>query len=401
MLMETLESALSLLLDHVACGGETEQVALLDSVGRVAAAAVTSPIQVPPFDRSPLDGYAVHSEDIASASPESPVTLKVIGEADAGCGEVFRPMRGEALRIMTGAPVPRECDCVIMQERTNEGMDTVEIYAPVGHGKNICWAGEDVSLGQTVLEAGTQITCEHISVLASLGVTHLTCYRRPKVALLCTGDELKQPGEALTFGKIYDSSRSMLTLRIRQLGAECIPLMSEADDPERVARVLTEALETADLVITTGGVSVGKKDIFHQVLPLMQANRLFWKVAIKPGTPMMAGTVNGKLMICLSGNPFASRACFELLARPVIEKLCGIPAPIDRRVKTVFRGSFPKGGKQRRIVRARFDGTCARLTADNNSSGSLFAMIGANCLMDIPADHGELHDGDEVEIVLL
>ena len=183
--MQTLESALELLLSHARPVGESEDVSLTDALGRVAAADVASPVNVPPFDRSPLDGYALHSEDVAGASPESPVVLRVIGEACAGCGERFHPARGEALRVMTGAPVPPACDCVIRQEDTDGADDAVRVYKGVPSGRNICRAGEDVAAGAVVLRAGEKLTSAHIGVLASLGVARVTVYRRVKVALLC------------------------------------------------------------------------------------------------------------------------------------------------------------------------------------------------------------------------
>ena len=399
--MQTLEGALELLLAHGKPVEQTEEVSLPDALGRVAAKDVISPIAVPPFDRSPLDGYGLHSEDIVGASPERPVMLKVIGEACAGCGERFHPARGEAVRLMTGAPVPPECDCVIRQEDTDEGTEMVSIRASVSSGRNICRAGEDVAVGAVVTRAGEKLTSAHIGVLASLGVTRVTVYRRVRVALLCTGDELVQPGSPLPFGKIYDANRATLSARLAELNAQAELLPSEADEPQRVADILAQAARKADVLITTGGVSVGKKDIFHRVLPLMGAERLFWKVAMKPGTPLLCGLYEGKLLLCLSGNPFAALACFELIAKPVLARLAGCAEAVNPRVRARLSGSFGKPSPGRRLIRARFDGERVRITDNNHSSGSLSSMIGCNCLIDIPAGSGALADGDEVEIVLL
>ena len=165
--------------------------------------------------------------------------------------------------------------------------------------------------------------------------------------------------------------------------------------------MLREAADQADLILTTGGVSVGRKDIMHQVLPLMGAERLFWRVAMKPGSPLLCGVYQGKLMICLSGNPFAALACFEVFVRPVLDALSGLAEAGLRRVRAQLRGSFGKASPGRRLIRARFDGAQVLLTGDNHSSGSLATMIGCNCLIDIPAGSGALRDGDEVEIILL
>lgn len=399
--METLESALALLLEHAAPVRETEEVPLGDALGRVAAEDVASPIAVPPFDRSPLDGYCLHSEDIADASREHPAVLTVIGEACAGCGETFSVSRGQALRVMTGAPVPAGCDCVIRQEDTDEGMERVRMYASVPHNRNICWAGEDVPLGAVMMRRGDTITCAHIGVLSSLGVTRVRVYRRVRVALLSTGDELLQPGESLSFGKIYDANRAAITAHLQALGAQAHVLGSAKDEPQAVAQALIEAAKDADVLVTTGGVSVGKKDIMHKVLPLMGAERLFWQVAMKPGSPLLCGVYEGKLLICVSGNPFAALACFEVFAEPVLRKMAGMTAYESRRLRTTLCGRFDKKSPGRRLIRAYFDGTRACLTGSNHSSGSLSSVIGCNCLIDIPAGSGALCDGDEVEIILL
>lgn len=399
--METYEAALSILLGQATPLKETEDIPLQEALGRIVAQAVASPIAVPPFDRSPLDGYALHSADIAAATRENPVALRVIGEACAGCGETFAPGRGEALRLMTGAPVPPMCDCVIRQEDTDEGMDTVRIYASVAGGQNICRAGEDIAAGSVVMQPGEKITFAHIGVLASLGIVRVCVYRRVRVALLCTGDELAQPGETLTPGKIYDANGATLTARLTELGTQVNVLQSEADDATHVAQVLKDASAQADILITTGGVSVGKKDIFHQVLPQMGAQKLFWKIAMKPGSPLLCATYAGKLLICLSGNPFAALACFELFAKPVLRRLSGQAQCESPRLGAVLADGFLKGSPTRRFVRAYFDGQKVHIGTRNHSSGALLGMIGCNCLIDIPAGSKPLSAGDEAEIVML
>lgn len=399
--MESLENALNLLLQHAKTVRETETIPLLQALHRVAAEDVTSPMKVPPFDRSPLDGYALHSADIADASREHPARVKVIGEACAGCGEVFHPARGEALRVMTGAPVPMDCDCVIRQEDTDEGMDVAEIYAAVPYGKNICLAGDDVELGMTLVHAGEVLTATHLAVLASVGLTEVKVRRRVRAALLCTGDELSQPGQPLTFGKIYDANRTALTARLMELGVELVPLGEAPDDPEQVAALLCKAAEKADVMLTTGGVSVGKKDIFHKVLPLMGAQRLFWRISMKPGSPLLGGLYQDKLMICLSGNPFAALCCFEVFAVPVLRALGGQREYMSRRFKTRTKSGYPKASPMRRLIRAQFDGEGVTPAVGNHSSGSLLSNAGCNCLIDIPAGSGPLQANDEVEVILL
>ena len=397
--METLENALRLLLKHTFPVTDTEECLLSDAMGRVCAQDIKSPIAVPPFDRSPLDGYALHSEDLKGACRERPVRLKVIGEADAGCGTVFHPARGEALRIMTGAPVPAECDCVIRQEQTNEGMDTAEFYAEERHNANICRKGEDVPEGRVMIRKGERLTPAHLGVIASMGIAAVSVFRRPRVALVCTGDELLQPGDPWTFGKIYDASRTFLSLRLTELGAQVITAVSISDVPSLAAHTLLSLAEQADLIVTTGGVSVGKKDIMHQVLPLAGAERLFWKLALKPGSPTLCAVLRGKLMICLSGNPFSASACFETLAVPALEKLSGAEGfDLDRSFTAPLANGFGKKSPNRRLIRARYNGASVTIP-ENQSNGSLSSMIGCNCLVDIPAGSGELTSGEPVRVL--
>ncbi len=399
--METLESALALLLDHAQSVTETETVPLLSADGRRMAEDVISPLAVPPFDRSPLDGYCLHSADIAQASRENPAVLRVIGEACAGCGDVFAPGPGEALRVMTGAPVPPCCDCVIRQEDTDEGMDQVRIYAPVKAGGNICRAGEDVARGALVLRSGDVLDPVAIGVLSSLGITEVKVFRQVKVALLCTGDELCAPGQPLPFGKIYDSNRAVLTARLRRLGVAVQVLSDVPDNPEEAAERLRQAAESADILLTTGGVSVGKKDIMHQVLPLLGAQRLLWRIAMKPGSPLLCGLLGQKLLICLSGNPFAALCCFEVFAKPVLAKLGGARDVGIRRLRVPLADGFGKASPGRRLIRARYDGQAVHVDSANHSSGSLMTMLGCNCFVDIPAGSGPLEAGQNVEILLL
>ena len=401
MPVNTIESALEILLAHTESKGEIERVGLMESLGRVLAEDICSSMNVPPFQRSPLDGYALHSEDLKGASREHPVILHVIGEADAGCGTHFTVKRGEALRIMTGAPVPESCDCVIRQEETDEGMAAAQFYGEVASGMNICPEGEDIARGSLMIRRGTLLSSAEIGVMASIGVTEVSVFPRVRVALLCSGDEIRQPGEILSFGQIYDSSRSSLCARLVELGCEVVQAGDCPDDPAEAAKRLCEAAQTADILITTGGVSVGKKDIFHQVLPLMGAERLFWKVAMKPGSPMLCGLYDGKLIICLSGNPFSARAGFELFAKPVLRKLGGMNKIEDDRTEAVLDGEFKKGSPQRRMVRGRVLGGVVRLTEGSQGNGTLSGMMGCNCLIDLPAGSPAMPVGSRVKVILL
>ncbi len=399
--MESLESALALLMEHASPVSRREAVPLENALGRVLAEDVFAPIALPPFDRSALDGYTFRAEDVKEACAENPASLRVVGEILAGCGDELAIGPGQAVRIMTGGQIPEGCNCVIRQEDVTEQDGFVCIPKTFQQGQNICRAGEDVQKGEPVARRGERITAIHAGVLGGLGVTAVAVYARVTAALLCTGDELIPAGTPLTRGKIYNTNQAMLQARLMELGVTPLVLTPGKDDAQEVAIHLLQVLPRVDMILTTGGVSVGKKDILHDVLKLLNAKRLFWRIAMKPGSPLLAGLYEDKLLICLSGNPFAAIACFELFAKPVLMRMSGDTAPVNRRLQVPLNGCFAKASPSRRLIRAVYDGQ--KVTADerNHSSGSLCSMIGCNCLIDIPAGDDGLQSGDIVEIVLL
>lgn len=397
----TIEKAVNLLLQKVDQIRETERVALWDAAGRVLAEDVYACHDQPPFPRSPLDGYAVKSEDIQNASKENPVRLTVLGEVDAGhvCGHTVSS--GTGVRIMTGAPIPEGADCVIRQEDTDYGEDIVEIYKAVGSYENYCFAGEDYKAGTKIMAKDIRLGAVEAGVLASLGLQDVSVYRRPKAAVITTGDEIILPGEPLEGGKIYDSNLYTLVTRLTSLGIEVTCKKRIGDDAARAAEMIREAEEDADLVITTGGVSVGKKDIMHEVLEILPAERIFWRIAIKPGMPTLCGQYKGKLLICLSGNPYGAAVNLELLVRPLLAKMSGRKDLELQRVKAISESAFPKKSMATRYVRARYADGEVRIPDGSNDSGILSSMCGCNCLIELPAGTSGLEKGDEIWAVLL
>lgn len=397
----SLEEALSLLTGSAAPLGR-EEVPRSAALGRTLAEDVTAPLDQPPFDRSPLDGYALRAADTAGASPEHPAVLRVVETVYAG-GVPSRPIGpGEATRIMTGAMLPQGCDCVLQHERTNNGFEVVELYAPLSPHDNYCDRGEDYRTGDLLLPAGTVIDAAAVGVLASAGISSVPVLRRPLVRVLSTGDEVVSPDvHPLPAGKIYGSNQDLLTARLHELGLPDAEGALIGDDPQAVAHEMARLLSGPwDLLITTGGVSAGDKDIFHDALPLLGAQRIFWKVALKPGTPAMFSLWNGKPILSLSGNPFAAAATFELLARPLLAALSGEDRFLPRRTTAVVEGSFPKGSQVRRFLR----GVCheGRVTlSGKNASGLLSSLVGCNCLVDLPAGSGPVSSGDTVSVLLL
>ncbi len=397
----TLKQAQELLLERIEKVKETETISLWEGVDRILAEDITAEHDQPPFPRSPLDGYAVRSADIKGASKECPVRLLVIDEADAGHTSKIQVEKGTAIRIMTGAPIPEGADCVVGQEDTDYGEDIVEIYTKAGAYENYCFAGEDYKAGAKILEKDMRLGAVELGVLASLGLSEVQVFRKVRTAVLTTGDELLLPGEELKPGKIYDSNLYTMVTRLTSLGAEVVQKGRTEDSPEEAAAWIRNAGKEADIIITTGGVSVGKKDIMHDVLKLLECERIFWKIAIKPGMPTLCGLYEGKLLICLSGNPFGAAVNMELLVRPVLAKLMGRKDLEIKKVRAVSESRFPKRSFVTRYVRGFYECGKVRIPEGSNDSGILSSMCGCNCLIEIPAGTAELHKGESVWIILI
>lgn len=396
-----LEQAIDLLLAHAAPVRETERVPLLDAVGRTAAEEVRAGFDNPPFDRSPLDGYTFAAASTRAASAEHPVRLNVIGEECAGDFFAGTVGAGECVRIMTGGAIPAGCDCVVRQEDVREDGDAIHVSFPSEPYENYCYAGEDIKKGVLLIQKGQVITAAHIAVLASEGYGDVSVYRRVRAAVASTGDELLQPGESLQPGKIYNSNLYLLAGRLKELGAEVTVLGSVPDDVERAAEVIASYADRVDLFLTSGGVSVGKKDIMHGVVPALGAERLFWRVCMKPGAPAIAYTRGAMLGIALSGNPFAAYATFELMARPVLARLSGRSEVLPIRRRAVLADAFPKDCPGRRFLRARIEADGRVSLPDQHESGTLFSAAGCNAFVDVPAGTKPLPAGTEVDIVVL
>lgn len=396
-----LEKAVELLLGKVKKIEETECISLWDAVGRIVAGDIHAGHDQPPFSRSPLDGYAVRSEDIKEATKEHPAALTVLCEVDAGHVSKYSVRPGTAVRIMTGAPIPDGADCIVGQEDTDYGEDIVNIYETVGPYENYCFQGEDYKAGTKLLTQGTKLGAVEIGVLASLGREDVVVYRSPKAAVITTGDEIVLPGEKLEDGKIYDSNLYTLVTRLTSLGIEVTRKERAEDEAALVADRIRIAAEDADIIITTGGVSVGRKDIMHEVLELLPSKRLFWRIAIKPGMPTLCAEYEGKLLICLSGNPYGATVNLELLVRPLLAKMSGRNELKLQRVWAMSESVFPKKSMVTRYVRAYYEDGRVRIPEGSNASGILSSMCGCNCLIELPSGTPKLKKGDEVCVILL
>ena len=396
-----LEQAVEILLAHASPVTETEDVPLLDAVGRVAAEDIKAGFDNPPFDRSPLDGYTFAAASTRMATAESPVTLRVVAEECAGDFFAGTVGAGECVRIMTGGAIPKGCDCVVRQEDVREDGDAIRIPFTSKPYENYCYAGEDIKKGTVILRQGQIIHAAQIAVLASEGHATVHVHRRVRVAVASTGDELLQPGEPLRPGKIYNSNLYLLAGRLKELGAEVTVVGSVPDDVERATEVIASYADKVDVFLTSGGVSVGKKDIMHGVVPALGAERLFWRVCMKPGAPAIAYTRGRLLGIALSGNPFAAFATFELMAKPALLRIAGQTDVMPARRRAVLADAFPKECLGRRFLRARMEADGRVSLPDQHESGSLFSAAGCDAFVDVPAGTKPLAAGTEVEVVLL
>ncbi|MCI8401746.1 MAG: molybdopterin molybdotransferase MoeA [Lachnospiraceae bacterium] len=398
----TLEEAVACVTDITEPVRDVEWVKLSDCLGRILAQDMEAQFDNPPFDRSPVDGYACRAADTKGADRNHPVLLKVVEEIDAGQYSEREIRPGEAVRIMTGAAIPAGCDCCLRQESTNYGESTVEIYEEVSVHDNYCDRGEDFKAGTQMMKAGEKLGYIETGNLAGMGCEKVPVYRRPRIALITTGDEVTLPGTPLLPGRIYNSNRFLLEARLKELGCEAMWVESTGDDAMKVAEQVKRAADRgADLILTTGGVSVGKKDILHEALPLLGAVKLFWRVRLKPGTPTICSLYHGIPVISLSGNPFGAITNLELLVRPMLARLTNDPSLQVQVVSGIMESSFPKESRGRRFIRAIYGGGKVCLPDGLHSSGVLSSMKGCNCLVDIAPGTKALAPGDQVRVWLL
>ncbi|AKH21290.1 gephyrin-like molybdotransferase Glp [Sedimenticola thiotaurini] len=396
--MKPLEEALALLLSHAQAVPEYDTVSLAEANGRVLAEPVISQINMPPWDNSAMDGYAVNTADLN----ETPCTLPVSQRIPAGAAP--EPLAaGTAARIFTGAPVPPNADAVVIQEVCEQQGDQVTIRQSAAPGANIRNAGEDTRIGQKVLQAGTRLGAQHIGLAASVGVSELTVYRRLKVALFSSGDELISPGQPLGPGQIYNSNEYTLRALLQALGCEIISLGIVKDTFEATCDALSRAAGQADLVMTSGGVSVGEEDHLKPAVEALGSLDL-WKIAIRPGKPLAFGHIQGTPFIGTPGNPVSLFVTFCLFARPFILKRQGVREAEQTPTPILARADFdwPKAEKRREFARAQLNldaqGEAQVSLYSSRSSGVLNSLTWANGLAILP-EQQTLVRGDMVQFL--
>ena len=397
-----LEDALEEIGKHTKKIIDTQNIEVKKAGGFCLAEDVYAGIDNPPFPRSPVDGYAVRAEDIRGAVRGNPASLRVAGCIYAGDnGQAYELKPGEAYRIMTGAPFPVGADTAVKQEDTDYGEDMVRIYKSQKPWDNYCFQGEDYKKETLLLKKGSRITFAEQGILAGIGRTKVKVYRRPVIRVLTTGDELCQPGMDLKPGKIYDSNGMMVSARLHELGVSSKSVAHCSDSEKGLARKLEHEAEDADILITTGGVSVGKKDILHGALEILGAKKIFWRVRLQPGTPTIFSVYKNTLILSLSGNPFGAMANLELLLRPMLKKMTGDPAFDMEMRRGIMEADFEKRCKVRRFVRAVYKDGKVSFPQGIFSSGAIGTLRGCNCLLDIPAGKENVKAGEQVAVWML
>lgn len=401
--MKTVEEALQEILDSVR-PLEIEQVTLLDSLNRVLARDINSSRFIPPRDNSAMDGYALRSEDIMSASRQRPVTLRCVEEIPAGGYSARVLASGEAARIMTGAPIPEGADTVVKIEDVTVDAEGVTFYAPSEKGVNIRRRGEDVVDGETILTKGTPIGPAQLGMLAATGNALVPLYRRPVVAIIATGDELIAVDGDPSPGKIVSSNSYTLYGQVVEAGAVPLPLGIARDTREDLLAHFTLAKERADVIVSSGGVSMGDYDYVRDVLRELGAEVRFESVAQRPGKPFTFALLNGLLLFGVPGNPVSAMVSFEQYIRPAIRKMTGHRALFRRTVKATLEEPLTKKGGFTYFLRGLLTGRDGRFTVTttgDQGSGILKSMARANCIIVLPRHMTTIESGSEAAVQVI
>jgi len=400
--MISVEEALDKILSHIQPLG-TEKVSLMDALGRVLAEDIHAPRDIPPLDNSGMDGYAVRWEDIVDASQDRSTRLEVIEDLPAGFIAKKEVRKGQAIRIMTGAPIPEGADTVVPVEETKKDGNFVLISKAIVLGDSIRHAGEDVKKGDRVISKGDLIRPAEIGMLASVSRSSIHVYQRPLVAILCTGEELVDVDESLNDAKIVSSNSYTLAAQVRDCGAIPMQLGIAKDRKEAIEQKLSQGLR-ADVLVSSAGVSVGDYDYVRDVLSDLGMEMIFWKVAMRPGKPLAFGTIRGKPVFGLPGNPVSSMVSFEQFVRPSLLKMMGHSNLFRPVIEAILKEEIHKEPGRRHFIRAfvsfEQDHYYVTTTGDQGSA-ILRSVIKANGLVMIPENERYVRAGEKVKVQLL
>ena len=412
--MISVPQAREIILKNIFPVKENELIKIESALVRVCALDVKSKENIPPFDNSAMDGFAVRAEDVKGSTGKNPKILEVVGSLAAGytTGKINR--RGEAIRIMTGAPLPNGADSVVMVEDTeivhssqfivhSKKKELVKILKAVEKGENVRYAGEDVKKGEVVIPKGSILKSGHIGMLASLGFSRIKVFRKAKVAILATGDELVQIKQKLTLGKIRNSNSYSLYAQVLKAGALPILLGIARDNKKAIEDKIRQGL-SADVLIVCGGVSVGDYDFVKDVLKDVGTEMKFWRVAMKPGKPLAFGLMEKVPVFGLPGNPVSGMVSFEQFVRPALLKMSGAKDIFRFRLPAVFSGNFEKKKGLRyflRVILTNKDGRMYASLTGPQGSGILRSMVLANGIAELPEDMEAIRAGESAEVTYL
>jgi molybdenum cofactor synthesis domain-containing protein len=383
-----------------------EEVPLLEAYDRVLMENVVSALDIPPFNRSTVDGYAVKAEDTFGAEENQPAKLAVCGMVNIGEPPQVRVGKGEAAEIVTGAPVPDGADAVVMVEDTDREDAELRVFRAVTRNENVMKRGTDIKKGETVLVAGRVLGASEIGVLAALGLTTVKVFKVPVVAVLSTGGEVTEPGRELPAGKIYDINAYSLSTAVKESGGKPVYLGVVPDDKAELRKALEQALASADIVMTSGGVSVGPKDLTPQIVnSLGEPGVLVSGIAVKPGKPTTIALIGKKPVFAMPGHPTSALLLFHLLARPVIQRMAGRPAKENKMTKAlaVTRMFSAKGRRTFVMVKLKRDKSNGLVAepVESGASGAITTLAKADGYVEIPANQQFIDAGEEVVVSLL
>lgn len=396
----SLDEAIEILNNNVT-NLDIEEVDLINGLNRVISENIYSKINNPPFNKSAMDGYALISNNFELSNKK----LKVIDKVYAGgvCNSIVN--EDTAVRIMTGAPIPKGANAVIKQEDVTLEDDYIILNKSLKENENICVKGEDISKGSLLVKSNKKLDYADIGILASSGINRIKVYKRPKIAFISTGDEVMDIGLELEEGKIYNSNKYSILSRIKELGYKAKYINHINDNFYEIGNYIEDISKEADLIITTGGVSVGEKDLLKDAINTTSGEKLFWKIAIKPGSAVLCSKVNKSIVISLSGNPTAALTTFELLVKPTLEKLSGGKEVKINREKAILLQDMKKKNPQRRFIRGFVEiDNCKQyvhITQTKSGNGILSSAINSNCIIEIEANSDGKNQGDLVDIIKL
>jgi molybdenum cofactor synthesis domain-containing protein len=384
--------------------GEEEAV-LLEAYNRVLAEDIVSTLDIPPFNRSTVDGYAVKADDTFGADENQPVTMKVSGTVNIGEQPKVVLTKGETVEIVTGAPIPEGADSVVMIEDTERDSDELRVFSAVTPNENVMKKGSDIKNGNVVLKKGQVLGSSEIGVLAALGLTKVKVLKIPVIAVLSTGGEITEPGKDLPSGKIYDINAYSLSTAVIESGAKPVYFGVVPDDKTALSKALQNAVASSDMVITSGGVSVGPRDYTPQIVDsLGKPGIVVYGIAVKPGKPTTIGFFGEKPIFSLPGHPTSALLIFYLLARPLIQQLAGRPTTPMKMIRA-FAGSRMFSAKGRRtfvMVKLEFDKDCRLLAepVESGASGAITTLSKADGFVEIPENQQFVDMDEEVAVMI-